>query len=211
MSIEQRRTLHQARSQFLSAAKFLFATLAAAALAFLPGCRQGNQFVPPPPPTVTVAKPIEKPVNDTIEFVGTTQATQSVELRSQVKGYLEKINFEDGSNIKQGDLLFVIEQAPYQVALDSAKAALQKAISSQALAESTLRRMERAGNAVTAEEVDIQRAQVASSKADVAAAESAVRRAQLNLNYTQIRSPINGRIGQHMVDVGNLVQAEETP
>jgi multidrug efflux system membrane fusion protein len=211
MSIEQRRTLSQLSFRLLSAAKILFVTLAAASFAFVGGCRQANQFVPPPPPAVTVAKPLEKPVNDTIEFVGTTQATQSVELRSQVKGYLEKINFEDGSNVKQGDLLFVIEQPPYQVALDSAKAALQKAISSQALAESTLRRMERAGNAVTAEEVDIQRAQVATSKADVASAEAELRRAQLNMNYTQIRSPINGRIGQHMVDVGNLVQAQDTP
>src|SRR5690349_12058033 len=89
------------------------------------GCRQANQLVMPPPPKVTVAQPIERKVNDTVEFVATTQAVQSVELRSQVKGYLEKVNFEDGSNVKAGDLLFVIEQAPYQLALASAKANLQ--------------------------------------------------------------------------------------
>ena len=68
------------------------------------GCTQGNQLVVPPPPKVTVAQPVERPVNDTIEFVATTQPTQAVELRSQVKGYLEKVLFEDGSNVKKGDL-----------------------------------------------------------------------------------------------------------
>src|SRR4051812_49576106 len=105
------------------------------------GCRQTNQLVVPPPPQVTVAQPVERPVNDTIEFVATTQPTQAVELRSQVKGYLEKVLFEDGSNVKAGDLLFVIEQAPYKLALQSARASLQKRIASQALAESQYRRM----------------------------------------------------------------------
>src|SRR3954469_20870988 len=141
-------------------------------LTILVGCRPENQLVVPPPPKVTVAQPVELPVTDTIEFVATTQPTQAVELRSQVKGYLEKILFEDGSNVKVGDLLFVIEQAPYKLALDSAKAALQKRIASQALAESQYRRMEPLvkNGVVTQEELDVQAAQVATSKADVAAA-----------------------------------------
>src|SRR2546422_10123866 len=127
------------------------------------GCRESNQFVPPPPPTVTVAHPVERKVADSIEFVGNTQATVTVDLRARVNGYLQKIQFGDGSNVKAGDVLFMIEQAPYQLALDSAKAALQKAIASQALAESQLRRMEPllAKGAVTQEEIDIQKAQVA--------------------------------------------------
>src|SRR4051812_44380661 len=181
-------------------------------LALFVGCRQANQLVVPPPPEVTVAQPVERPVNDTIEFVATTEPTQDVELRSQVKGYLEKILFEDGSNVKAGDLLFVIEQAPYRLALDSAKAALQKRIASQSLAESQYRRMEPLlkNGVVTQEELDVQASQVATSKADVAAAQTDVATADLNLSYTQIHSPINGRIGQHMVDIGNLVQAQET-
>jgi RND family efflux transporter MFP subunit len=183
-----------------------------ALLALAVGCRQANQLVLPPPPQVTVAQPVERPVNDTIEFVATTQPTQTVDLRSQVKGYLEKILFEDGSNVKAGDLLFVIEQAPYKLALNAAKAALQKAVASQSLAESQYRRMEPLlkDGVVTQEELDVQAAQVATSKADVASAQTAVESAQLNLSYTQIHSPINGRIGQHMVDIGNLVQAQET-
>ena len=181
-------------------------------LALLVGCRQANQLVVPPPPQVTVAQPIERPINDTIEFIATTMPTQAVELRSQVKGYLEKILFEDGSNVKKGDLLFVIEQAPYKLALDSAKAALQKAVANQSLAESQYRRMEplRKNGVVTQEELDVQAAQVATTKADVAAAQTDVATAELNLSYTQIHSPINGRIGQHMVDIGNLVQAQQT-
>lgn len=176
------------------------------------GCRQANQLVVPPPPQVTVAQPVERPVNDTVEFVATTQPTQAVELRSQVKGYLEKVLFEDGSNVKKGDLLFVIEQAPYKLALDAAKAAKQKAVANQSLAESQYRRMEPLlkNGVVTQEELDVQKAQVDTSKADVAAAQTAVSAAELNLSYTQIHSPIDGRIGQHMVDIGNLVQAQET-
>jgi RND family efflux transporter MFP subunit len=182
------------------------------ALALVVGCRRANQLVVPPPPKVTVAQPVERQVNDTIEFVATTQPTQAVELRSQVKGYLEKILFDDGSNVKAGDLLFVIEQAPYKLALDSAKAALQKALANQALAESQYRRMAPLvkNGVVTQEELDVQAAQVATSKADVAAAQTSVGTAELNLSYTQIHSPINGRIGLHLVDIGNLVQAQDT-
>src|SRR3954449_11587766 len=181
-------------------------------LSLFVGCRPANQLVVPPPPKVTVAQPVERPVNDTVEFVATTQPTQDVELRSQVKGYLEKILFEDGSNVKAGDLLFVIEQAPYKLALDAAKAAFQKAAANQSLAESQFRRMQPLvkNGVVTQEELDVQAAQVATTKADVAAAQTAVGAAALNLSYTQIHSPINGRIGLHMVDVGNLVQAQET-
>ncbi len=189
-----------------------YRTLCILLLAILAGCRQPNQLVVPPPPQVTVAQPVERPVSDTIEFVATTQATQSVDLRSQVKGYLEKILFEDGSNVKKGDLLFIIEQAPYKLALDSARAALQKTIANQSLAESQYRRMEPLlkNGVVTREELDVQAAQVATTKADVAAAETNVATAELNLSYTHIHAPISGRIGQHLVDIGNLVQAQET-
>ncbi len=154
---------------------------------FAIGCQQPNKFVPPPPPTVTVAQPIQRSVADTIEFVGTTEATKSVDLRAQVNGYLEKIFFEDGSTVKAGDELFLIEQAPYQATLDAAKAALQKAIASLALAQSQYRRMEPLlkNNVVTQEELDVQAAQVDTSKADVAAAEAAVRKAQARLGIHQ--------------------------
>jgi RND family efflux transporter MFP subunit len=185
---------------------------AAIFLAILAGCRKPNQLVTPPPPIVTVAHPIEKNVADSIEFVGTTEPTQVVVLRARVNGYLEKILFKDGSDVESGQELFLIEQAPYQSALDAAKAALQKAVASLGLARSQYRRMEPLlkDGVVTQEELDVQKAQVATSEADVAAAQAAVRKAELDLGYTKITAPISGRIARHMVDVGNLVRAEDT-
>ena len=189
-------------------------TIAIAALLLVSAssCQKPNEFVPPPPPTVTVAHPVVREVSDSIEFVGTTEPTQTVDLRARVNGYLEKIFFEDGADVQAGQELFLIEQAPYLTALDAAKAAQQRAFAAQALAQSQYRRMEplRASNVVTQEELDVQAAQVETSKADVAAAEAAVRQAELNLSYTRIIAPISGQIGRHMVDVGNLVRAEET-
>ena len=152
-------------------------------------------------------------VADSIEFVGTLQPTQTVDLRARVNGYLKQILFEDGSNVQAGAVLFVIEQEPYKISLDAARAAHQRASAAQLLAESQLRRMEPlvAQGAVTQEEFDIQKAQLATAKADVAAAEAAVHQAELNLSYTKIVAPVAGRIGRHLVDVGNLVQAEQTP
>src|SRR6187399_1038624 len=98
---------------------------ALAALLALAGCRQPNQFVPPPPPTVSVAHPVEKTIADTVEFNGVAQPTKMVELRARVNGYLQKIFFDDGSDVQVGDPLFQIDPAPYQSVLDAAKAANQ--------------------------------------------------------------------------------------
>ena len=131
----------------------------------LVGCQPKNQFVPPPPPQVTVAQPIEKPVADSIDFVGRTEATATVDLRARVNGYLEKILFEDGANVKEGDLLFVIEQAPFQIALEAAKAELERAQATLELAKSEYRRIEPLvpQQAVTQAELDTQSAQVKTS------------------------------------------------
>lgn len=188
---------------------------AACALIALPlaGCGTKNEFVAPPPPTVTVAQPVEKPVADSIEFVAHTEATATVELRARVNGYLEEIRFEDGANVKKGDVLFVIRQEPFQVALDAATAELQRAEAELELAESELRRIEPLipQQAVTQAEFDKQAALVKTSAANVALAKTVVRRAEIDLGYTEVRAPISGRIGRHMIDVGNLVQEEVTP
>ncbi|MGD9636858.1 MAG: efflux RND transporter periplasmic adaptor subunit [Pirellulales bacterium] len=196
------------------ASGFAFARLAIACAALVvAGCGGKNQFVAPPPPQVTVALPVERPVSDSIEFIGHTEATATVDLRARVNGYLEKINFEDGATVQKGDLLFVIQQEPYQIALEAAKAELERAQATLALAQSEYRRIEPlvSQQAVTQAELDAQAAQVKTSLAGVALAESAVRRAELDLGYTEIRAPITGHIGRHLVDVGNLVQTETTP
>lgn len=186
--------------------------LCLALLALLGGCRKPNQLVVPPPPAVTVAHPTLQSVTDKIEFVGTLEPTQVVNLRARVNGYLQAILFKDGSNVEAGQELFLIEPTQYQSVLDAAKAANQRAVASLGLAKSQYRRMEplRASGVVTQEELDVQSAQVETSQADVAAAEAAVRKAELDLSYTRVTAPIAGRIGRHMVDVGNLVRAEET-
>jgi RND family efflux transporter MFP subunit len=136
---------------------------------------------------------------------------EAVDVRARVTGYLQSIEFEDGAQVAAGDLLFVIEPAPFEAALDSAKAALQRSEASLALARANLARAERLPRgAISAQEVDVERANVATAEADVASAKAALRQAELDLAYTQIKSPINGRVSRHMVDVGNLVQPGET-
>lgn len=179
----------------------------------LVGCKKKNEYVEPPPPKVTVAQPITEPVTEYIELTGTTQAKEKVDLRSRVNGYLKEIKFKDGAKVSKGDLLFVIEPEPFEVELASAQAALARARATLELAKSQLARSEQLAStrSISQEEIDIQVAQRNTAAAEVATAEAAVRKAELDLGYTQIRAKINGRIGRHLVDVGNLVQAETTP
>jgi RND family efflux transporter MFP subunit len=177
----------------------------------LTGCEEGNQFVPPPPPDVTVATPVERKVADSIDFTGTTQATASVELRPRVSGYLERIEFQDGQMVKEGDPLFVIEQAPFEAELQAARARLQKAEAALQLADANLARTTElfGKKVITQQELDVQKAERATSAADVAVSEADVTQAKLQLGYTELNAPISGRIGRHLVDLGNLVRAEQ--
>jgi RND family efflux transporter MFP subunit len=176
------------------------------------GCAKPNEYVQPPAPAVTVAQPVEREVVHQLEFTGTTRATEAVDVRARVNGYLQKIEFVDGADVKAGDVLFVIEPAPFEAALDASKAALQKAEATLALARADLARTEPLVNrgASTEQELDVKKADVATAKADVASAKAALVQAELNLAYTQVKSPISGRVSRHMVDIGNLVQAEQT-
>jgi RND family efflux transporter MFP subunit len=176
------------------------------------GCAPKNAFVPPPPPQVTVAKPVQRDVADSMTFTGWTQATATVDLRSRVNGYLERVEFKDGAMVQEGDLLFVIEQEPFNTAMAAAQAELQKAKAALQLGESEFARTKQlvARQASTQAELDVSAAQLETAKANVAAAEATVRKAKLDLQYTEIRAPLSGQIGMHLVDPGNLVQAEQT-
>jgi RND family efflux transporter MFP subunit len=161
----------------------------------------------PPPPTVTVAKPIQRTVSDYDEYVGRFAAVDSVEVRARVSGYLDSVDFKDGQMVKQGDLLFTIDKRPFQIALDQARANLTLAKSNLTFTESDLKRAQQlvTDKSIT-EQVFEQRAQAfRNAQASVAAASAAVRQADLDLQFTELRAPIDGRIGDRRVSPGNLV------
>jgi RND family efflux transporter MFP subunit len=185
--------------------------LAALALASCGQNPQSNQQAAPPP-AVTVGNPIQRTIVDHDEYVGRFVAVDSVEVRARVSGYLDKIHFTDGQTVNEGDLLFTIDKRPFQTALDQAKANLQKARADLAFAEGDL---ERAASLVrdktiTQQTFD-QRTQVKRvAEAGVAAQEAAVRQAELDLGFTDLRAPVTGRIGDRRVSPGNLVTGGTT-
>lgn len=196
----------------MTTTKIAVCSVVAAAFVSGTGCKPKNQFVPPPPPKVTVAQPTMQTVVDFMEFSGTTQATAQVELRARVNGYLKEIRFKDGAMVKKGDLLFVIESEPFEVALQLAEAQLKKARREYQLTEVNLERARTLApqRVVSQQELDTRLAERATAAADVEVAMATVRQAKLNLSYTKIYSPLTGRIGRHLIDVGSLVQSEQT-
>jgi RND family efflux transporter MFP subunit len=189
--------------------------LTAPALIFAAGCGQSQtqaQNAAPPPPQVTVSKPIKKLVSEHDEYVGRFVAFDYVEVRARVSGYLETIHFTDGQLVKQGDPLFTIDQRPFQATLDQAKAAVEQAKANLAFAEADLARGEslRTGTTITQQALDqrLQAKRVAT--ASVTAQEAAVRQAELDLQFTELKAPISGRIGDRRVSIGNLVTGGTT-
>jgi RND family efflux transporter MFP subunit len=166
-----------------------------------------QQQAAPPPPAVTVAKPVQRTIVDQDEYVGRFVAVESVEIRSRVSGYLDKIHFKDGEIVKQGDLLFTIDRRPFQNTLDQARANLAQAKASLAFTESDLQRAQSLVRERTiTEQLFDQRTQAnRTAQAQVAAQEAAVKQAELDVQFTELRAPITGRIGDRRVSPGNLV------
>jgi len=187
-------------------ARKLAALLAIATL--VASCSEGQQQAgAPPPPSVTVAKPIKRTVVDYDEYVGRFTAINAVEVRARVSGYLDKLHFKDGQIVKQGDLLFTIDKRPFQNSLDQARANLVQAQSNLAFTESDYTRGQQLVRDKTiTDQTFEQRAQAyRNAKASVANNEAAVRQAELDLEFTDLRAPIEGRIGDRRVSPGNLV------
>jgi multidrug efflux system membrane fusion protein len=186
----------------------LLAPLAVIVLAA--GCVQTSaQPGPPPPPQVTVASVIERDVTEWDEFTGRLQAVDSVEVRPRVSGLIAAVRFQEGAIVRRGDLLFEIDPRPFQAEVDRLRAELSRTRATGQRAASELQTAERlrAENAIAKEEHDRRAAFAQESTAQSAAVEAALRAAELNLEFTKVTSPIDGRVGRAIVTEGNLVSS----
>lgn len=186
----------------------VLAVLSAGAL--MAGC--SKPAPPPQPPIVITSKPLKRKVVDWDDFVGHFEAINSVDIRPRVSGYLQSINFRDGQMVRKGDLLFVIDPRPYQAALDQAKGQEAHAISAQTNANVELARATKllADGAISEQEYQTRLATAQQASADVVAAKAAVESAALNLGFTRVTSPIDGRTSDRRVAPGNLVTQDTT-
>jgi len=174
----------------------------------LSGCRsEATPSAQAPAPQVSVASALERNVTEWDEFTGRLEAVESVEVRPRVTGYIESVNFTEGSTVHKGDLLFVIDPRPYRAELSKSEAELARAVASAELAASDAARSEKLIDikAVSREEYDTRVNASREAKANVAAARAAVDAAKLNLEFTRITSPIDGRVSKAIVTAGNLV------
>lgn len=189
-----------------------------AALVLLSGCGRpgaGDAHAsngPPPAPEVQVAEVALQAIRPWDEFNGRIEAVESVQLRSRVSGYIERIAFAEGQEVKKGQLLFVIDQRPYRAALASAQAQLERARAAAGLAQTQDQRARQlvAENAVSREEADTRAATLAQATAQVRAAEADLATARLQLDFTDVRAPITGRASRAMLTVGNMAQADQS-
>jgi len=159
------------------------------------------------PPAVTVARPLQQKINEWDDFTGRFVAVETVEVRSRVSGFIDKIHFTDGQLVKEGDVLFTIDPRPYKISVDQAQAELTRAQAKLKLAEDDVTRatpLVRSGT-LTGREFDTRQSSQADAAGAVASNEAALAQAQLNLEWTQVRAPIAGRVSDRRVDVGNLI------
>jgi RND family efflux transporter MFP subunit len=174
------------------------------ALAFgMPALAQGG----PPAMPVTIAEPLAKRVTQWDEFAGRFEAIEQVEVRPRVSGFIDKVHFKDGQTVKDGDLLFTIDQRPFLLAQESARAEVMRAQAQLELQESEVERatpLAKTG-AITQRELDTRRSGLNVARAALEVAQVALRMANLNLEWTQVRAPISGRISNRKIDAGNLV------
>ena len=161
----------------------------------------------PPAVPVSVAKPIAKRVTQWDEYSGRFQAVETVEVRPRVSGFIEKVHFKDGQLVKAGDLLFTLEQRAFQISVESAEAELTRTTAQVELQDAEVERvlpLAKTG-AATKRELDTRQANLAIAQAQRQSAQAGLKVAQLNLEWTEVRAPIAGRISDRKVDVGNLV------
>ena len=194
------------RKTFASSRAAGAASLLALSVVLASGC--APQAAPAPQaPQVSVAEVLQRDLSDWDEFTGRTEAIESVEVRPRVSGYIERVAFAEGSIVRKGDLLFVIDPRPYRAELDKAEAELVRAQANAELARNEVARGDRllSARAISREEYDQRVNAGRESDANVRAAQAAVETARLNLGYTRVTTPIDGRVSKAEVTLGNLV------
>jgi RND family efflux transporter MFP subunit len=182
-------------------------TLLLLSLPALAGCGGEPAASAPPPPAVTVARPVHKNIVEWDEFTGRFTAVETVEVRARVSGFIDTIHFKEGQIVKQGDLLFVIDPRPYRIAVEQAKADVERAKAKLEIAALDVQRAAPLvrNQTLTEREFDTRRSVERDAAAQVASSEAARRQAELNLEWTEVRAPISGRISDKRVDAGNLI------
>ncbi len=190
---------------------FTFAAFAAVSLLVV-GCGKSTNKDAPPLP-VNVVTVVEKEVNEWDEFTGRLDPVESVEIRPRVSGYITEIHFEAGAIVKKGDLLYVIDPRPYKADFDRAAAEVDRMDAQLKLAQIELNRAKelRDKNTISASEFDQKAATFQGAAAAKSSAEAAKSSAALNLEFTQIKSPVDGRVSDQRITVGNLVQPGAGP
>ena len=170
-------------------------------------CDQRNEYVEPPPPKVTVAKPLQQEVINYLVFTGTTRAFEEVEVRARVAGFLQRMEFTPGTKVEKGDLLFVIDPREYQAELNAVRTELGSAEAKLKRAQAEFTRAEKLFKQKAGAEKNVVkwRGERDMAKAAVARAKAKVDQAGLDLSYTKVMAPITGRVSRNLVDLGNLV------
>ncbi|HBC2536101.1 TPA: efflux RND transporter periplasmic adaptor subunit [Enterobacter cloacae] len=181
--------------------------------ALLVGCDEGvAQNAAPQAPTVSAADVVVKSISQWDSFNGRIEAVESVQLRPRVSGYIDKVNYTDGQEVKKGQVLFTIDDRTYRATLEQAQAALARAKTQASLAQSEANRTDKLVNThlVSREEWERRRAAAVQAQADIRAAQAAVDAAQLNLDFTKVTAPIDGRASRALITSGNLVTAGDS-
>lgn len=184
---------------------------AVAGLLLLGAC--GTEPPPaPPPPLVQIARPLSSTVTDADEVVGRFASIDAVEVRPRVSGYVTRVAFRDGQDVARGQLLFVIDPRPYRALLDRAQGAAQRARATLNTARVELERARAllAANATSAQEVQNRQVQAEQAAADLVTARADERQAALNVQFTEVRAAVAGRVSDRRANVGNLVAADQT-
>ncbi len=183
-----------------------------AALIALAGCDEPNQFQPPPPPNVIVQTPTVQDETTYTEYTGRIVAFEEVDIRARVAGFLESVEFTEGQVVEKDQILFRIEADPYEAALAAANADLAQNQAALGLAATTLQKLQRAAERGAATEIEVieAEAKLDAAEAAVLGSEASIRNAEINLSYTEVRSPIRGRASRRFVSVGNLVGSGES-